>query len=185
MKLESGLEVKMLVAGVALQEYEGEAEETEVAATPTLTRYVEAVPGSKFEIQFLAQTRFTAPAPNDSVCCRVYLDGKYATGSVLDANFFARAACTFIIPGVQTHTSRGPELQRFLFAQLNTSDDPTAATQAKPKDFKSLGLITTKFTWCRQNGTNIPVLKDSFKPAIGTSVPEKCLKGRAISQHAE
>lgn len=184
MKLESGLEIKLLVAGVALHEYEGEAEENGAEAAVNLTRYVEAVSGSTFAIR-ITMPPGLAPGPDDCLCCRIYLDGKYATTRCCDASCYATKPYIFNIQGVDRQTPRGRELQRFLFSQLRTNDDSPSAIKSKPEDFKKLGLVNTRLFWCRKGGPARPAVQDSFKPAIDTSVPEKCLKGRAISNHAE
>lgn len=180
MKTNSGLEIKLFVAGAAVEEYEVSDDADDGT---TRARYVEAVSGSTFSIQFVAPPGL-AKSHEDSVHCSVLLDGKYATGRIIDAALFARSAFTFMFDGIDVMTSRGRELQRFTFAQLNTND-ATLDPKAKPEQFGDLGLVTVECKWCRKVSAPFTAIQDSFQPAFGgSSISEKCLKGRAISNQA-
>jgi hypothetical protein len=55
----------------------------------------------------------------------------------------------------------------------------------KKEDVQELGEIKVGFTWARTNGpTQLLEHRASFKAAIEDTLPEKALKGRAISQSA-
>lgn len=64
---------------------------------------------------------------------------------------------------------------------LNLSDDEFVGN-AKLADYKQIGEIEVRCHWVRKTGTvqDIPFTAE----AAATSTPEKCLKGRAISNQA-
>lgn len=180
MKFLTGLEAKLLVSGVALEEYEGNAAESGEDHVNTMHRYVQSVPGSVFAISITAP-RNLAPAPHDILRCDVYLDGKYAMNRMCDlTNTPADTPYNVLIDRLDHMTPRGREVQLLEFSQLSTTDNPIPAT-AKPDRFKHLGLVRVRCRWARKVSAPYIDMRDSFTPTVDTGIPEKCLKGRSIS----
>ncbi|KAK1081883.1 hypothetical protein LTR48_007285 [Friedmanniomyces endolithicus] len=70
------------------------------------------------------------------------------------------------------------------FADLATDD--RSAKHITPESVASLGEVKVQWIWMRRAG--VPRLltgQSKHTPATGESLPEKCLKGRAISQTAK
>lgn len=181
MKLDSGAEVKLMVAGVAVQEYQSTSEDDNPKDGQTCTRYVEAISGSNFALHLSFPTRIVPMPAKDCIRIQVYLDGKHATSRVLQGTY---RTSPFLLEGIDEMSSRGRELQRFTFAQLTTHDCPPTAN-TKPEQFQDLGVVAVKCTWCRVESATYHQLSDAFQPAAGTSISEKVLKGRAISNQAK
>lgn len=182
MKAVGGIEVKLRVSGASLEEYEVPAEEDAAEDGKALTKYVEAVSGSTFAVRIVLPACATL-RPDDGVACNVYLDGEFVTGRSCYSSQYRSAPFILLIEGIDSMTPRGRELQRFTFAQLKTIDGPLTAN-TKPEHFKDIGTIMIECTWCRQVPTRYADFKEVPKTAIGKSIPEKCLKGRAISNQA-
>jgi hypothetical protein len=68
--------------------------------------------------------------------------------------------------------------------EAESSQDDGPVGKAKYDDFKHLGEITVRFVWVRPVGSPYVCLNKRSESTIGLGVPEKCLKGRAISSHA-
>ncbi|KAK5696687.1 hypothetical protein LTR97_007991 [Elasticomyces elasticus] len=111
----------------------------------------------------------------DSVACLVHLDGVYATGAVADIN---DAPCAI---ANRTENVAGRFYKRTMnFAELVTDDTPVK--HIKPESVANLGEVKVECTWFRKAGPPIPVgAAPSWQSAVGDSLPEKALKGRAVS----
>lgn len=185
MKNVCGLEVKLQVAGVALEEYKadkGDSSDVYTGPVSNMTRYVEAVSGSTFGIHIFAPLSIV-PKIGDTAVCTIYLDGAIATSRLCDSLSFNHVPYSMLLHGIDSQTPHGRTLQRFTFAQLETNDDPLPAN-LKPEDFKDLGTVTVKCTWGRRISEPVRSDAPSFQSAAGTAISEKCLKGRAISNQA-
>ncbi|KAK4954399.1 hypothetical protein LTR10_007830 [Elasticomyces elasticus] len=170
MKVDSlpGARVTIKVGGQVLKEYEDNSDELYI---PNFGRcYVEASSGAEFEIGLAFDyASINAPSPLDSLVCRVYLDGTDTTSRVLDiqGNGYRRGC---LIDG-------RPE---------NSAADDGPAKSIKPETVVELGEVRVDFFWFRNAGAAVPcqTLPD-FKPTIEGGLPEKCLKGRAVSHSAK
>ncbi|KAK0898389.1 hypothetical protein LTR02_010172 [Friedmanniomyces endolithicus] len=198
-----GVQVKLRVNGADLQEY---ADNTDELYTPKIGRqYVEAVSGADFEICFAVEYgAIVSRTRADVVACHIYLDGKWVTAQVLDTSSSAwahgradngRGECRCSIDGrVENVGGLGGQYykRRFesksqivpTFADLATDD--RSAKHITPESVASLGEVKVQWIWMRRAG--VPRLltgQSKHTPATGESLPEKCLKGRAISQTAK
>ncbi|KAK0786466.1 hypothetical protein LTR91_022384 [Friedmanniomyces endolithicus] len=198
-----GVQVKLRVNGADLQEY---ADNTDELYTPKIGRqYVEAVSGADFEICFAVEYgAIVSHTQADVVACHIYLDGKWVTAQVLDTSSSAwahgradngRGECRCSIDGrVENVGGLGGQYykRRFesksqivpTFADLATDD--RSAKHITPESVASLGEVKVQWIWMRRAG--VPRLltgQSKHTPATGESLPEKCLKGRAISQTAK
>ena len=69
---------------------------------------------------------------------------------------------------------------------LTSPADDRSAKHITPESVASLGEVKVQWIWMRRAG--VPRLltgQSKHTPATGESLPEKCLKGRAISQTAK
>ncbi len=116
-----GVSVTLRVGGVALEEYD-DPEESFGDHPIKRVKYVEAVPGAKFDIHFQSIRDQLGGMDPDEVNLRIYMDGKKAASRVLRA----RSA-----PAYHTHVDcirremKGEFFQeKFAFAELSTSEFP-------------------------------------------------------------
>lgn len=182
MKIGSGLEVKLTVAGVGLHEYveNSDAEIDTAKMDDAMSAFVLAVPGSTFAIS-IHVPRGVATKPQDRLGVTVYLDGKQAINRSYSAKKMLGKDFSAVCEGITVVVPRGGELRRFQFSQLETHDDPVSA-DVDPKQFEELGTVRVDCRWVRESPAhNTP--QKSFEPLVDTSIAEKCLKGRAISNH--
>lgn len=120
-----GLEVCLRVNGHDIQEFEDDTGGALVASKASA--YVEATSGAEFTVQYHSDPEtFRAAAIGDCVVCRVYLDGKYVTGRVLDSHVKKMV----VIDGVHESRDEKLSLRPFQFADLATSKCSRAACMA-------------------------------------------------------
>ncbi|KAK0941050.1 hypothetical protein LTR29_007326 [Friedmanniomyces endolithicus] len=203
-----GVQVKLRVNGADLHEY---ADNRDGLYTPKISRqYVEAVSGAEFEICCAVEYgAIVSHTQSDVVACHVFLDGKWAVARVMDPSNLARAhgkaengtgEYTIIgrVENVGGHYYRRPFgkpmdnvcsaaavliKRQYTFAELAT--DESSANDIKPESVASLGELKVQLIWMRRAGApTIPSGQSDFIPAAGEILPEKCLKGRAISRMA-
>lgn len=172
------LHAHVWVDGQQLAEYDDE--DTFLSKT-TKSKYIEAVAGSTFSVRVT-----TSPAMardrRDCLVANVYLDGKYVAGKIINTGDPEADQTREVTGWASNCKTMGSILQKMQFAQLQTTDAPVG--KQKAEDFKHLGEVSVKCTWGRRTGETGRIGTDKFKPAIDSSVPEKCLKGRAISSYA-
>ncbi|KXT08934.1 hypothetical protein AC579_9359 [Pseudocercospora musae] len=170
--------VELTSAGHLLQEYDDE----DSAMGSTVSAYVEVVEGSNFVVRVTVRPNI-APSPKDELQVRVKLDGKYVTGMVYSLQSNRGEQTTWYLEGRDRNTSRGVVMERFQFAHLQTNDGPLG--KEKVEAFKHLGEVKIGLAFVRRSGEAYVVQDDSrFVSAFASNVPEKCLKGKAISSHA-
>ncbi|KAF7194544.1 hypothetical protein HII31_04050 [Pseudocercospora fuligena] len=176
---KEGLTVELTSAGQSLQEYEDE--DSTVGATASA--YVEVDEGSNFVVRVTA-TQKIAPSLEDRLRVQVNLDGKFAIAMVYSLHKNLHGETTWILEGRDKNTSRGVVMERFQFAHLQTNDGPLG--KEKVEAFKNLGEVKVTCTFVRQKGESYVVQDDSsrFESAFASNIPEKFLKGKAISSHA-
>ncbi|KAF2677306.1 hypothetical protein K458DRAFT_163912 [Lentithecium fluviatile CBS 122367] len=169
-----GLQVDVVVNGAPLQEYDDDEDED---SPDTTTKYVEATSGANFEIRYSFGTGFSA---KHAVVTRVHVDGQYGEGHVIKLDEIFRFPR--FLSGRREDLGDGYFQRKFRFAQLSTDDSGLGQVEdALMKKLKEIGTITVKFTWAMVNGpSHYDPLKSKEIPKIGT-IPEKALKGRAVS----
>lgn len=114
-----GLEIALSVNREDLQEYdEADADDTENGAV----RFVEAVSGANFTVEFRTDIRFAYR--NDDLELRISLDGVHAEALV----FYApKLGVTKTVTGRMEFRNGQAFNRRFTFAELNTSKDITVS----------------------------------------------------------
>ncbi|KAK1820342.1 hypothetical protein LTR12_005205 [Friedmanniomyces endolithicus] len=185
-----GVQVKLRVNGADLQEY---ADNTDELHTPKIGRqYVEAVSGADFEICFAVEYgAIVSHTQSDVVACHIYLDGKCWIRAVVlehmaEPTMEEASADVRLMGALRMWAgSVGSIINDVLtFADLATDD--RSAKHITPESVASLGEVKVQWIWMRRAG--VPRLltgQSKYTPATGESLPEKCLKGRAISQTAK
>ncbi|KAK5688698.1 hypothetical protein LTS10_000676 [Elasticomyces elasticus] len=168
-----GLCVTITVQGVDLPEYIVDEEHEDA---DTGKRYVEAVPDTQFGVALYFSDDF--PYPGDDVEATVYLDGQRVRRACPQGHDGRR-----IVIGYSRNFQDGQWTKRqFEFADLQTSDCTTSSTQ--PNDLQALGTVRVVFKRGVKCATR-PHHKITNEIRSRTEViPEKCLKGRAISSRA-
>ncbi|RMY73677.1 hypothetical protein D0863_03724 [Hortaea werneckii] len=183
-----GLRVSIRVGGSDLQEYD---DLTDVLDDPfNAVKYVEASSGSNFmihtRIKRSGSRRLQPPSKADSLQFDVSLDGRCIARHISDINNHKDDYSKDIDSVTENHD--GKFVRRlFQFADLTTNESNDDASKwLDVRKVKSLGEIQIKFLWCR-TGKTIPADERSnrhVKYSGQNAIPEKCLKGRAISSQA-
>ncbi|KAK6434200.1 hypothetical protein LTR95_009617 [Oleoguttula sp. CCFEE 5521] len=173
-----GVQVAVQINGRPLQEYDCEptGEDTEKA----VAAFIEITPGADFSLHVAVD----AACPYKKDCLRVEtsIDGTYAVCWSLP---LTGAHASLDVMGVAERSGGRNLLRPFVFAEVETTD-----AVAKPEMFKTfseLGEIRVKLQWCTTTA-DVDESTESiskFASAAAKGVPEKALKGRAITQHAK
>ncbi|KAF1810272.1 hypothetical protein P152DRAFT_451361 [Eremomyces bilateralis CBS 781.70] len=180
-----GLEVTIIVNGQRLREYTHENEAPTEATEATC--YIESKPNTRFQVlvsvgplaQFEQGECFLIP---------VNIDGENpsSTNSILELKRKPSDS-----RGVQSYNIRGATrvkgdelyLYNYCFADLDISEDARLADidSARKTKLAKLGEIDVALTRIIKKGLSKPASKGRKATDMGT-VPEKALKGKAISQ---
>ncbi|KAI7287300.1 hypothetical protein KC345_g728 [Hortaea werneckii] len=181
-----GLRVSIRVGGSDLQEYDDASATDNSGYLPKAIKYVEASSGSHFlihtRVKRSGSRRLQSPSKADSLQCDVFLDGQHTTGLVSCINHHKDDYSKDIESAYENHN--GKFMRRsFQFADLTTNDGASKGFDVW--SMKSLGEIQLEFRWCR-TGKTIPAEQANLhvRHAEQNAIPEKCLKGRAISSQA-
>ncbi|KAK4503069.1 hypothetical protein PRZ48_006496 [Zasmidium cellare] len=172
-----GVSAYVNVGGVRLEEYE-EDEDVDQHGTTNTTRYVEATPGATFSASVAFDNK-SFPYVKDDIQCSMELDGKHIISYI---RLVKHNHAVVPFDGRTEVTPSGTYLRRFKFQDLATNDG--AVREGIKETLKNLGTISLKLT--RVQATTVSATKHStdYKEIGGESVPEKGLKGRAISTQA-
>lgn len=180
-----GLRVSIRVGGSDLQEYDDATDKLDDPSNAV--KYVEASSGSIFKVHIRVKRsgsrRLQSPSKADSLALSVILDGQRITSENSRVNN-QKADYSEDIDGViENHDGRF--LRRpFQFADLATNDGASKGFDVQT--MKGLGEIRIEVRWCRL-GKSVPATDRSIFGVRNTgqdAIPEKCLKGRAISSQA-
>jgi hypothetical protein len=188
------IEVEILIDRAPAKEYEDEEKEEHEANAST--RYIEARSGTKFEIRY----RFAEKLQYD-VLVDAFIDGKCLRSGFALLKDFHNGTLEHTFDGVRSNNGGKWLLSRFSFSDLNTGMRAILVNIRKltlvivdsaggPKgdqlmeDLKSMGQITINFHYVTNlrlvaNGSTKTVQKTIVK-----DVPEKALKGRALSHQS-
>jgi hypothetical protein len=185
-----GLNVHIVVNGVARPEIDPPDDDVE-DTRKRVTRYIEAESGANFEVRFSLDKAFKR-AVNVSkydLCVGVWIDGLWIKGSLCSKSklkSLAGAKHITTIEGVEVGSGENWNLRKFVFSDLVANDNSIQSLDQKLKGRVSdLGQISVRFFRVHMLATihddtcNDPIEKHSFN-----SIPEKALKGRAISRKA-
>ncbi|KAF1830663.1 hypothetical protein BDW02DRAFT_633451 [Decorospora gaudefroyi] len=172
--------VSVQVHGVPLEEYN---DDEESASPNSVTKYIEAQSGAEFSIK----AEVTRPFPSHTILMNIYLDGKNTIGRYLEAYTFVGTSHVSCVEGVKQHTGNKSLLQKFCFLELNIDDSHVpAGSDNLMKDLKDVGEITVKAHYvknlrlARVQGGKV----DQKDTGNFGKIPEKALKGRALSHHS-
>ncbi|KAI7217773.1 hypothetical protein KC333_g4014 [Hortaea werneckii] len=180
-----GLRVSIRVGGSDLQEYD---DATDYLDDPSnAVKYVQASSGSIFKvhtrIKRSGSRRLQSPSKADTLHYTVILDGRRIMSVISRVNN-QKDDYSQDTDGV-TENHDGKFLKRpFQFADLTTNDGASKGFDVRR--MKGLGEIRFEVRWCR-TGKRIPAADRSIsgvKSAGQEAIPEKYLKGRAISSQA-
>lgn len=114
-----GLEIALSVNGQDLHEYDDEAD----ADGAEYTRYVEAVPGANFAIQFRPDRRFQYS--HNTLELKVYLDGVSTQGKVYSPKARTGGHTAHTVTGKTEQIGGRGFRRKFAFADLKTSESRT------------------------------------------------------------
>ena len=116
-----GVDVRLRVGGIDLVEYDiDDLDEDEVSS---VTKYVEAAAGANFTVNFSA-TPNSAKYRDDVVVMDVRLDGRSICSRIYTIDTAAaRIVGKYVhnLDGIETNTATGMMLEKFTFAELQTS----------------------------------------------------------------
>ncbi|KAK5740393.1 hypothetical protein LTR17_004656 [Elasticomyces elasticus] len=169
-----GLHVTIAVQGIDLTEHIVSEEEEDAE---TGKRYVQAMPGAQFNVSIRFGDGFLYPS--DDIEATVYLDGQRVRGTCPAHRNNGQST---VIGHYRSFQDGQWTRQRFEFAELQTSDETTRATQTDA--LQELGTVRVL---CRRGvklATKAPHKKKNKIRSKTEVVHEKCLKGRAISSRA-
>ena len=184
----SGLEANICRDGIPLQEYD-----VETGSALEGVKFIEATSGANFTVTLRVEPSRMKRWLEDYITCEVRLDGEYACSWV----YYIKDAAVFQIRGRTGNVGDQSMLQKFVFGDLVTSRSTVSARcililtcaddgpvgKIKSEEMKQLGEIRILIRWVRKPSTRI----EEGKPIVADqkdSLPEKCLKGRAISNRA-
>ncbi|KAF2809635.1 uncharacterized protein BDZ99DRAFT_463419 [Mytilinidion resinicola] len=177
-----GLKVEIVVNGQPLQEYDDEDGEEE--KPKSVIKYIEATSNATFEVRVIFGLELPQEHRQYSYTCRVYLDGTYQDGMVFEkrTGLFKQAT----LRGRRSCKAGEYYLQTFRFSNLTIDDgDLNAVGQGVKDALNQVGEISVTFQRMHYGGDVAPIEKSPFtQPSHLGTIPEKVLKGRAISHQA-
>ncbi|KAF1921825.1 hypothetical protein BDU57DRAFT_545226 [Ampelomyces quisqualis] len=169
------VKVDVLVDNIALQQYEDD-EEGQVSPA-TVTKYIEAQSGAEFVLRNVFDEK-----PKYDVKVRVYMDGSYVCGEILRLKGFHKGTYKQTIDGARSTKDGMWVLAKFSFSDLKTVDSISRPCKDRlVKDLKELGQISVKFNYITNLRPSTSALPTFSKGEGFDEVPEKALKGTAIS----
>lgn len=117
-----GLEIALRVDGQDLREYDRmEDEGAGEDSNPTVvTRYVEAISGANFSVEFRPTGAFRWPHNELELC--VHLDGVWATGKVYHPRAATGGHSNKSVSGANAYENGQYVFRNFAFADLHTSE---------------------------------------------------------------
>ncbi|CAK1364259.1 hypothetical protein CB0940_12244 [Cercospora beticola] len=145
------------------------------------TKYIEAEEGRNFAMSVRTDPQM-ARVQQDCVAAHIFFDGKHVGGSILETGR-RQASQWFMRDCYERNTASGSTSEKYCFASLQTNDNPVGT--AKLADYKDLGEVEVRCYWARKTaGTHTNDSQSTASQDVSASIPEKCLKGRAISSRA-
>lgn len=203
MAWKKAIEVKVVVNGTPAQEYDDDDQET--IAHNTVTKYIEAISGAEFEVQFELKRSYRFPSQH--LVFQISVDGRVLDNSVVSKEEFAERGQAWVgsLKGIMRSHGETWSLERFRFSEIKTSqstcmysrgaqlnkagDDQAESANADLKlATAQIGTITLEVhrktkgvlheAGTRGSGWHWDELKE-----LGT-LPEKILKGQALTHSA-
>ncbi|KAL1626002.1 hypothetical protein SLS56_007060 [Neofusicoccum ribis] len=175
-----GLDVQVHVSGKPAEEFANDDEQDDRRGA---TRYVEAVSGAEFHVQWtFVASEFKYR--NWAINGLVYIDGKYADGRIFRPETVKHLeSFTVKMTGVWKK-EKGRYVERpMIFSDLMIDEaGQSAAIKGLKEKLDLLGEISVRF----YRGRAVPAVGEGSRKSFSTidKVPEKALKGRAVSHQA-
>ncbi|KAH7389623.1 hypothetical protein DE146DRAFT_791630 [Phaeosphaeria sp. MPI-PUGE-AT-0046c] len=171
------VKAEVLISGVALQEYE---DDDNSISAKTVIKHIEAVSGAEFAVRYKVDGK-----PKYAIRVDLFLDGKKATGNVLQHYLFTSGSHENTVTGVNSNQGGKWLLSKFSFSDLRTVDSAgRVVADQLMKDLRGMGQITLEFHYIvNVRATGTTYLREMKKSGLG-EVPEKALKGKALSHQA-
>nr|OQO20269.1 hypothetical protein B0A51_12034 [Rachicladosporium sp. CCFEE 5018] len=171
----SGAQVIVKIAGQALQEYEteppGDDDGRKVAA------YIEIVPDATFVVDLDVEMNF--PYTEDRLKFELSIDGSVARASIQS---LSAAPFSMSMDGVVSTSGGISTVRPFIFTAHKTTD--AVARAEMMSTLSEIGEIKVRLQRCTTTvSTNQGDRTNGFKSAGETDIPEKALKGRAVTHH--
>ncbi|TID13723.1 ATP-dependent RNA helicase [Venturia nashicola] len=181
-----GLEVTVTVDGNPLHEYDLPDDTDEIESDASAIRYIEAQPGVEFAVHIKSDPVFEY---NDNdTCVKVIVDGKdYLTRAKAKSKATITDSWTMTLTGSLLASGKNLIERNWMFSTLKTVGGPMKEPESDLRDrFNGLGQIIVvmhRVTF----GQKVELDPKKFKhntSAMSEKVPEKALKGRALSRKA-
>ncbi|EMC99084.1 hypothetical protein BAUCODRAFT_390870 [Baudoinia panamericana UAMH 10762] len=172
-----GLEVNLCCEGKTLPEYDDESFTPQANKN---TKYVEVVNGATFSVEFRFLPNF--PYITEDTQIQVKLDGKFGRANLLSPSQMV-AYRSNQIDSIPSYNKGSWTKQMFKFADLSTDDHAVKASQMNVKKALALGTVTAEVICVKVGAPAHCQPANTF--ASEGKIPEKALKGRAMSIQAE
>ncbi|KAF2117495.1 hypothetical protein BDV96DRAFT_685221 [Lophiotrema nucula] len=175
-----GVKVEIIVNGQSLTEYDCDEE---IAEADTVTKYVESQSGAEFAIKFTV----TDPKPESFLTVEYFIDGKSTTGNLVwQERYQHKSTHHSTHRGIRTRQGSKVYEQRYCFSELKTDDSAIGNAGEELKSaLAKTGIISVtvrRVKNVREVPREGPVVQGIFMNATTPeTVPEKALKGRALS----
>lgn len=200
-KAHPSIKVEVISQGAPLREYDDDEGETSSA---TVTKYIEAQSGADFAVHFELQR----PFPVHPVKLKLYLDGRPTDSRIVSSVQYAKTESKLsrTLDSVSSKVAEGQRVvQRHCFSKLTVGmvyvrmfaillmwlpdeshDQPV--DEKLVKDMKSMGEISLKVYYIKDlkkvSREVSPNKTSQMKIPGAGAIPEKALKGRALSHQA-
>ena len=117
MAILSFYKCQILVNGIAVQEYEDDIETTPDQLVPTAVKYIEAVSGAHFSIEF---SLLMEGVPKDNLAVKIYLDGNASWNMFVDVSEADLRKNCWRLDGVTVGSDGNWFLKKYQFANIVT-----------------------------------------------------------------
>ncbi|KAL1583153.1 hypothetical protein WHR41_07916 [Cladosporium halotolerans] len=168
------------VNGQDVQEHQ--TEPTSADNVKTAVTYIEAVDGAAFGLHLILERGFAYTV--DHLIMQVSLDGKWVTGRFVELQRLKYGRECLNVTNVHETVNGVTTARDFLFATHQTTDQKLDKNLSKD-EFARLGEVKVHLYRCRKGKHISSYGRLGFTATGKDGIPEKALKGRAISHHTE
>ncbi|KAF7195948.1 hypothetical protein HII31_02710 [Pseudocercospora fuligena] len=161
-----------MVDGKPLKEYK---ESADTSAGNEEFHYVQSITGQTFSIQCRIQVG--TKIKGDALTFDVYADGALIDRPFVQSTYFAYSDA---IRPIEGHIVQGGKVQRLRFSNLRKVEDDQQLSLGQDR-IESVGTIYVKVGYCKVLEKRGQVLGTDKDITMLSKVPEKALKGQAIS----
>lgn len=119
MAWKKAIEVKVLVNGTPAQEYNDD--EGESGGSPTVTKYIEAISGAEFAVQY--ELKRSLRFKSELLYIEIYIDGKSLDGELIERAAFEQnpRGYTRSLDGITRSYGETWSLEKFKFSEIKIS----------------------------------------------------------------